>query len=128
MANVPDPLSSNHGVLKGSLIGSLIGDEFLLRSRSIHGRNRSHRSRHTGYRTPHPTHHMGLFPSFSSVVSQAVLIGALIGVSKRAGLITVHPHALKNETARGFFTSFVNSSEWAVAYCEGILQNAVGKK
>jgi hypothetical protein len=71
---------------------------------------------------------MGAFPSLGTVVSQAVLIGALLGVSKRAGLISVHPQSLKNETARNFFVSFVNTSEWAVAYVENLLVNALPKK
>ena len=70
----------------------------------------------------------GLFPSFGTVVSQAVLIGALLGVSKRAGLISTHPQQLKNDAARSAFVSFVNTSEWAVAYVETLLANAVGKK
>ena len=71
---------------------------------------------------------MGMFPSLGTVVSQAVLIGALIGVGKRAGVITIHPHKIPHESARGFFVSFVNTSEWAVAYCEGIVSSAVGKR
>jgi hypothetical protein len=70
----------------------------------------------------------GIFPSFGTVVSLAVLIGALLGVSKRAGLISVHPQSLKNDAARSVFTSFVNTSEWAVACVETVLANAVGKK
>ena len=70
----------------------------------------------------------GIFPSFGTVVSQAVLIGALLGVSKRAGLISTHPQCLKNEAARSAFVSFVNTSEWAVAYVETLLANATRKK
>ena len=70
----------------------------------------------------------GIFPSFGTVVSQAVLIGALLGVSKRAGLISTHPQCLKNEAARSAFVSFVNTSEWAVAYVETLLAKAVAKK
>ena len=70
----------------------------------------------------------GIFPSFGTVVSQAVLIGALVGVSKRAGLISTHPQSLKNDAARSVFVSFVNTSEWAVAYVETLLAKAVAKK
>ena len=69
----------------------------------------------------------GIFPSFGTIVSQAVLIGALVGVSKRAGLISTHPQSLKNDAARSVFVSFVNTSEWAIGSAESLLR-AAGKK
>ena len=64
---------------------------------------------------------MGLLPSFSSVVQQAVILGAFVSLSKRAGLITVHTRALKNEHARRAFEAFVSTSDWAVTSVESLL-------
>jgi|MDSW01.3.fsa_nt_gb hypothetical protein len=71
--------------------------------------------------------YMGLLPSFSTVVSQAVFLGAFVGLSKRAGLISVHPRAIKNDFARSSFEFFVNTSEWAIGSAESLLR-AAGKK
>ena len=63
---------------------------------------------------------MGLLPSFSSVVQQAVILGAFVSLSKRAGLITVNTRALKNEHARRAFEAFVSTSDWAVTSVESL--------
>ena len=56
-----------------------------------------------------------------------MFLGAFVGLSKRAGLISVHPRAIKNDFARSSFEFFVNTSEWAIGSAESLLR-AAGKK
>ena len=53
-------------------------------------------------------HHMGIL---SQIASQVVITGVLIGVARRAGVITVNPRALKGDTARKALEVYVSTAD-----------------
>ena len=57
----------------------------------------------------------------SQIASQVVITGVLIGVARRAGVITLNPRAIKGETARKAFEVYVSTAEWAVKKAEDVL-------
>ena len=57
----------------------------------------------------------------SQIASQVVITGVLIGVARRAGVITLNPRAIKSETARKAFEVYVSTAEWAVKKAEDVL-------
>ena len=61
---------------------------------------------------------MGLL---SQIASQVVITGVLIGVARRAGVITLNPRAIKGETTRKAFEVYVSTAEWAVKKAEDVL-------
>ena len=63
-------------------------------------------------------HHMGIL---SQIASQVVITGVLIGVARRAGVITVNPRALKGDTARKALEVYVSTADWAVRKAEDVL-------
>ena len=46
----------------------------------------------------------------SQIASQVVITGVLIGVARRAGVITLNPRAIKGETARKAFEVYVSTA------------------
>ena len=47
----------------------------------------------------------------SQIASQVVITGVLIGVARRAGVITVNPRALKGDTARKALEVYVSTAD-----------------
>ena len=53
----------------------------------------------------------------SQIASQVVITGVLIGVARRAGVITVNPRALKGKALE----VYVSTADWAVRKAEDVL-------
>jgi len=59
----------------------------------------------------------------TSLTTQIVLTGVLIGVGRRVGLVTLHPKIIKNDTARQAFEVYVTTSDYLIAQAESIIKS-----
>ena len=59
----------------------------------------------------------------STLATQIVITGVLIGVARRVGLITVNPRVLKGDTTRKAFEVYVSTGDYIVEKAESLVRS-----